>query len=1201
MRRTGRYPRSRTLMVAVLATTLAATGLVAGAPVTAGAQQPGGENLWLTERSVANIAHAGGIHEAPQNTLFAFKTAGDRGADVLEIDLQITADGHIVAMHDSTVDRTTDGQGCAVSHTLTEIQQLDAADTHVPGQGPVDDLDPSAYPYRGIATDDAPVPDGFAASDFTVPTLEEIFQALPDALMNVEIKPQEVEGGHDCPTALEAITEAERPDIAVELARLIDEHGMADQVLVASFIDDLLHEFTAAAPDVDTSFPLGEGAALYQAFQTNQPAPNPHGHEVIQTSVQILGIEITQEVVEYARANGIAFHFWTINDPAEMNMLLDWGADGIITDRPQVLAQVLADREDPDDPPPPDGDPDPTWQSPFLCTTEFQGLGQPIVDNQEQRGTPVYPTLPDGTPDRAQAPIGWSEGCQVEPVVEYRYRTTGGDLVTLPADATELPGDIASLDVNDLVAAGAMDLEDGTGEIPYLIRYQRGTLPENRFLYSIAMLVPFDEVTSGAGADGEWSLAHWNGRLVFSFGGGVGIGHSQGELSTGDGFLDEAMRLGHAVIYTSGTRTSTHYNLMLGGRTAVEAKGLFVGEHGEPQYTVGIGGSGGGIQQYVYAQNHPELLDALIPQYSYPDMSTQTIHVGDCELLEHYMDVIDADNPRWDDWDNRKLLEGLNSIEGFPQDWLAPVDPSGSSECIEGWRGATPLAMNPTFGFTPGMDDVVPLYLGEILVGESPADFPDLGRMLRIHEDPSQWVEWTHWADVREVYGTDPATGLAEVPWDNVGVQYGLRAVADGSLTPEEFLDLNARVGSWNEPEEAVLESCALAAGIGGTDLAALAGAIGMCEGQEPDWFSARQMTFSTDPNVVAPRRSADIDAIRGAFESGLVFNGTLPREIPIIDARHYLENELDMHNSHQSFAVRERIRQAQGHVDNHAIWFLDARPEVNEEATSQLFEDGFRVMERWVRRIQRTGDVAGSRPAKAADTCWETDGTRIARGDDVWNGAVELIESGAGADGSVPEEIDGVEVGDCAGAFPLHSTSRIVAGGPVTGDVYKCHTKPVAQAITDGTYDEWDPSAAEQARLEAIFPNGVCDYSQPSVGNPSAPAYVARFSEEMCGVLDHFVELFGFDDVQEMIRNGVRGFGGVADEGNASPISPGPANDGACEVTVTWPDDQLPRVAEIAAAWGVSTDQLAHLGGVILPVLVYLAALAQQQPAASP
>ena len=1188
--------RARTLIVGALVTALTATGLAAASPV--GAQiDDGFDNVWLDERRIANIAHAGGIHEAPQNTLFAFKTSAERGADVIEVDLQITSDGHIVAMHDSTVDRTTSGQGCVVGHTLAEIQQLDAADTHVEGQGPVDGLDPGSYPYRGVATGDAPAPDGFEAGDFTVPTLEQIFAAVPDALVNVEIKTQEVEGPHDCPAALDAIPAGDRPDIVAELARLIDEHGMTDQVLVASFIDDLMHAFNAAAPEVDTSFPLGEGFGLYQAFQAGQPLPNPHGHEVIQAPIEIAGIQITQPIVEWARAHGVAFHFWTINEPAEMNMLLDWGADGIITDRPQVLAQVLADREDPE-PPPPDGEPHP-GQSPFLCTTEFQGLGQPIVDNQEQRGTPVYPLLPDGTPDRAAEPLGWSEGCQVEPVVEYRYRTTAGDVQTLPAGATTLPADIAMIDTNSLVGGGAMDL-DGAGEIPYLIRYQRGTLPDNRFLYSIAMLAPFEEVTSGAGAAGEWSHAHWNGRLVFSFGGGVGIGHSQGELSTGDGLLDEAMRLGHAVIYTSGTRTSTHYNLMLGGRTAVEAKELFVAEHGDPRYTVGIGGSGGAIQQYVYAQNHPELLDALIPQYSYPDMTTQTIHVGDCEPLEHYMDVVDGDNPRWDDWDNRKLLEGLNSIEGFPQEWPPPVDQTGSSECIEGWRGSTPLALNPTFGFTPGMDDVVPLYLAQVTGGTLTEEFPDLARMLRIHPDPAQWVEWTHFADVREVYGTDPATGLARIPNDNVGVQYGLRAVEDGAITPEEFLALNARIGSFNEPEEMVLESCALVAEIGGDQLALLASIIGMCEGQEPDWYSARQMTFSTDPNVPAPRRSADVDAIRGAFESGLVFNGTLPREVPIIDARHYLEDELDMHNSHQSFAARERIRRAQGHVDNHAIWFLDARPEVDEVATSQLFEDGFRVMDRWVRRIQRTGDVAGSRPAQAADTCWNTDGSRIARGDDVWNGAVELIESGAGADGEIPDEIDGTPVGKCAAAFPLHSTSRIVAGGPVTGDVYKCHTKPVADAIADGTYGDWTPTAEEQARLEAIFPNGVCDYSQPSIGNPSAPAHVARFSTEMCGVLDHFVEAFGFDDVQDMIHNGVRGFGGVMDSGGATPIVPGPPNDGACEVTVTWPDDELPRVIEIASAFGVSTDQLAHLGGVILPLLVYLAALAGQASAAA-
>jgi glycerophosphoryl diester phosphodiesterase len=1177
--------------VAALATTVAAAGVPALAAGPAAAQaEP--DNVWLTERSGANIAHAGGLHEAPQNTLFAFETASDRGADVIEIDLQITSDGHVVAMHDSTVDRTTSGQGCVVEHTLAEIQQLDAADNHVQGEGPVDGLDPDTYPYRGIATGEAAPPDGFEAGDFTVPTLESIFQALPDTVMVVEIKPQEVEtaGGvrHDCPAALEAIPEAERPDIVAELARLIDEYGMADRIMVASFIDDLMHRFTAAAPDVDTSFPLQEGLAFYSAFQQGTTPPNPHGHEAIQAPVSIAGIEASAEFVAYARQHGVAIHFWTINDPAEMNQLLDWGADGLITDRPQVLADVFAEREET-----PPVEPDPGWQSPFLCTTEFQGLGQPIVDNQERRGTPVYPENADGTPDRAAEPIGWSEACQVEPVVEYRYRTTGGALQALPPDATALPDDIAYLDVDELVGVEEMELA-GAEEIPYLIRFERGTLPQNRFLYSIAMLAPWEEVASGAGAAGDYSEDHWNGRLLFSFGGGVGIGHSQGELSTGGGTVAEAMRLGHAVLYTSGTRTSTHYNLLVGGRTAVEAKALVADQHGEPRYTVGIGGSGGGIQQYVYAQNHPDLLDALIPQYAYPDMTTQTIHIGDCELLEHYMDVTDAANPRWSDWDQRQVVEGLNSIEGFTSSWQERMGSTGSSECIEGWRGSTPLAMNPTFGFSPGMEDVIPLYLGEILTSGYPADFPDLGRLLRTHEDPEQWVDWTHWDDAREAYGTDPATGLAEVPWDNVGVQYGLRAVAGGALTPEEFLDLNARVGSWNEPEEAVLESCALAAAIGGDELATIGRAIGMCEGDEPDWYSSRQMTVSTDPDQPAPRRSADIDAIRGAFETGLVFDGTLPADIPIIDARHYLEHELDMHNSHQSFAIRERIRAAQGHVDNHAIWFLDARPEEDPAATSQLFEEGFRVIDEWVLAIEAhpTGDVGASRPAAAADTCWDTDGTLLARGDDVWSGAVELIETGRGAwDGAAPTEVEGVPVGDCAARFPLHSTSRIVAGGPVTGDVYKCHTMPVAEAVADGLYGSWAPTPDEQARLEAIFPNGVCDYSQPSVGDPSSPSFVARFSDRECALLDRFVDLLGFDDVQAMIRAGVRLYEALADAGRASPVETPPGNDGPCEFVIGWPDGELDAGA-VADAWGVDVDELHHGGGLIFPAIVYVLAV---------
>lgn len=739
-------------------------------------------------------------------------------------------------------------------------------------------------------------------------------------------------------------------------------------------------------------------------------------------------------------------------------------------------------------------------QEPFLCTTDGNGLGQPIVDNADKKGTPVYPESAPDVPDRTQDPLGWSERCQAESRVEYRYRTTGGQTRTLAAGLTELPADIAMIDVSTLVGADRMEL-GGATQIPYLYRYQRGTLPETRFIWSIAMLVPFEEYLDGVGNDGPWDGSHWNGRLLYSFGGGVGIGHSQGFLSGGDSQLNEALRIGHAIVYSSGTRTSTHYNLKLGGRTALELKALFTAQHGAPLYTVGIGGSGGGIQQYVYAQNHPELLDALIPQYSYPDMTTQTINIGDCELLEHYMDVLDGDNPRWQNWDNRKILQGQNTIEGFSSSWQRRTGDTGSSECIEGWRGATPLALNPTFGLAEGEDDAIMPFLNELLAkygaGEPlvPADFPDLGRLLRTSPDPDQWVEWTHWADVAEVYGVDPATGLARTPWDNVGVQYGLRAVAKGQITPEEFLELNAKIGSWKPATEHVPESCGMVRAMAGDDVGLLGSLVGLCSGDELDQYSARQMTFSTDASQPAPRREADVAAITAAFESGLEFDGNLPRDIPILDVRHYLEHKLDMHNAHQSFVVRERIRRAMGTTDNHVVWFLDARPDIDRNATDQLFDRGFRIIDEWVLNMQAEPSLgrggrataAEAKPAGAVDSCWNTDGSLVASGDDVWSGASELATTGEGAwTGSAPSEVDGVPVGECSAHFPLHSTSRIVAGGPITNDVYKCHLKPVTQAIADGDYGDWAPTDDDIAQLETIFPTGVCDWSLRSVGHPN-------------------------------------------------------------------------------------------------------------------
>jgi hypothetical protein len=172
------------------------------------------------------------------------------------------------------------------------------------------------------------------------------------------------------------------------------------------------------------------------------------------------------------------------------------------------------------------------------------------------------------------------------------------------------------------------------------------------------------------------------------------------------------------------------------------------------------------------------------------------------------------------------------------------------------------------------------------------------------------------------------------------------------------------------------------------------------------------------------------------------------------------------MHNSHQSFASRQRIRDFRGNSDNQVIWFTDAVPAPLFDQTPEALE----VMDEWMMNILANPGlgVAGNKPDRAVDRCFDTSGSEIASGDDVWDGILD--------DGTF---------GTCAAWFPVYGTSRIVAGGPFKGSIFKCELKPVAQSIADGGYGAWSPSPVEQFMLEQIFPSGVCDFSQPDAGLP--------------------------------------------------------------------------------------------------------------------
>lgn len=677
-------------------------------------------------------------------------------------------------------------------------------------------------------------------------------------------------------------------------------------------------------------------------------------------------------------------------------------------------------------------------QYPFACFTVENGLGQPLVDNHQGIGSAVFPER-DGAPDYAAEPIGYSRNCSLRTRVDYFYYSrTEDDFLPLP-DPAQVPQDVA-----------VVTLDGRT--LDFVVRLERGTI--NRFIYSIAMLAPFPESLE---SPDRLDKRGWNGRLVYKFQGGVGIGYWQGKfaLRKDEALHYDALSRGYAVAYSTGTRTGTHYNLRLAEETALMVKQHFVATYGEPLYTVGIGGSGGAVQQYVFGQNNPDIIDAGIPQLSYPDMITQTIYAADCELLERYFDgehlkgLIDGGS-RWSDWQARRLVEGLNTnATADTQPWnLSPFAPKpGLSECINGWRGLLALAFNPAW--TP------PAYLE----GMAKYRFPEA--VIRA-------VKWSHWNELGNIYPQDEQ-GVAPNSWDNVGVQYGLRALVNGAITVREFLDLNACVGGWKHPRA-------------------------MTRGNWPwnpdasmvtvDPWNKANMNLSSrcQTGKPAPRTTGSVEAMNAAYLSGHVFMGRL--EIPLIDLRWYLEPILDMHHAQGSFSARARLLQGQSHADNQLIWVAECS---NMDPVALKRDCAFNptgmaldLIDRWMANITAHPErgVAGNKPPEAVDTCFRGDGEILYAGPDAWSGI-----------------LDAAPARPCAQAFPPFTTSRMEAGDGFDGRLFKCALKPVETALTDGTYGKVKFGRKNVARLKAIFPAGVCDYSQPDVGLPEGWAPIFPLS----------------------------------------------------------------------------------------------------------
>lgn len=251
------------------------------------------------------IAHQGGDGIWPGDTMFAFEKAVETGADVLEMDAHITKDGHIVLMHDEEVDRTTDGTGLIEDMTLDELKRLDAA-----YQWSNDD--DKTFPYRG--------------QGIQIPTLDELFQKFPQMRYVIEIK----------------LTEN---PIAQPLCDLIRRHNMHERVMVASFHDEAMQNFRETCPEIATSASRGEVTKfviLGKLFLSGFVAPEYESIQPPYDPEESMNIPImTKRFIREAHAKNIAVEPWTVDDPELMKQYIEWGVDGIITDRPDLMIELL--------------------------------------------------------------------------------------------------------------------------------------------------------------------------------------------------------------------------------------------------------------------------------------------------------------------------------------------------------------------------------------------------------------------------------------------------------------------------------------------------------------------------------------------------------------------------------------------------------------------------------------------------------------------------------------------------------------------------------------------------------------------------------------------------------------------------------------------------------------------------------------------
>jgi hypothetical protein len=549
--------------------------------------------------------------------------------------------------------------------------------------------------------------------------------------------------------------------------------------------------------------------------------------------------------------------------------------------------------------------------------------------------------------------------CSADTRVDYVYRNTAATPQFVPLKTTTaLPTDVATTTVNGK-------------SVPYIVRVETGVI--NRAIYQISMIHnPIAEAVPSYAS----SPSGWNGKLVYTFGGGCTGGWYRQGNTTGGVLDNPILSQGYAMASSSLNVFGNNCQDLTAAESMAMVKERFIEAYGPPRYTIGWGCSGGSYQQHQIADNYPGLLDGILPGCSFPEVGFATVYsITDMRLLGNYFKNV-----------------APNTFTDAQQEAVA------------------------------GVKTVKTIYTGTVYDGAMriapdaycPATLPADQRYDPVKNPKG--VRCSVYDHTVNVFGKDPATGFALRPIDNVGVQYGLQALNAGVITADQFLTLNEKVGGYDK-----------------------------------------------DARFAASRTVADLSAVKQAYQTGrLTSGGGGLKEIPIIDHRGYSDDAAngDIHLKYHSFSMRERLIKANGNADNQVMLHEDFRYGYYSSA-SPLLMDALKQMDLWLANV-------------SADTSTGTKREKVIRNKPA------TLQEGCMTRDSVPTKI--VEKlsqtsGKCAELYPAPGSPRYIAGAPMSADVIKCQLKApnISEYNVTFTTDQW-------TRLNAIFKEGVCDWSKPGV-----------------------------------------------------------------------------------------------------------------------